>query len=803
MFRYLGRLASNHPWMILGSWLIIAVFMGFMAPNWDRNSQDDDIRYLPARCASVRGFQLLEEAFPKDSYACNLVYVIERPDRPLSEQDKGLLSRIVNDLDQLRIQEPGLQIRSIASPRDLGVGKKLTSLDGQCHLIRIQLNCPYMAAQTRTTVDNTNAVVSAALQELIPNPADRPTVYASGPAGIGRDLIDAGTNSLENTTLATIVLVVVILLFVYRSPIMVLIPLLTIALSVFVALKGLSMLTIIPGFKLANVSQIFAVVMLYGAGTDYCLFLISRYREELAEGRPIGSAVERSMGNVGHALAASAGTVIFGLGLMGTAEFVKIRSGGPAIALSLTVAFLASITLTPALLRLSGRWAFWPGHVPGRGYGRFHDLLSSHGIETVEKSGFWEKASLAISKRPGLWWLGGFSLLLPLAIMGCLTRASYRATAELRSSSPSIQGLTAIQRHFPAGEAGPITVFLESEKDFDTPQGRGIIEHLSKGFLTLEHVSEVRALTRPLGQPIGEPETKAPNGNGAAGFFASGLANIKGGIDQQVRRMAAQQYSAAIEPLEDKPRRHVTRLEVVLDTDPFDPLSVPVLGKIQAWLQSELPHDTANFGTVRAETYGITVGADDLARITEADRIRINILVLLAVLGILLVLVKDVPLACYLLASVLFSYLATLGATMLLAHWGFGRPFGEVDWRVPLFLFVILVAVGEDYNILLICRMVQERKRRTPVEAMRRALAATGSTITSCGLIMAGTFATLMLAGLNTMVQIGFALAFGVIVDTFIVRPILVPAFCFLLWQRQEKNNDPATWIRELNRRAS
>jgi hypothetical protein len=109
---------------------------------------------------------------------------------------------------------------------------------------------------------------------------------------------------------------------------MVLIPLLTIALSVCVALKGLSMLTIIPGFKLANVSQIFAVVMLYGAGTDYCLFLISRYREELAEGRPIGSAVERSMGNVGHALAASAGTVIFGLGLMGTAEFVKIRSGG-------------------------------------------------------------------------------------------------------------------------------------------------------------------------------------------------------------------------------------------------------------------------------------------------------------------------------------------------------------------------------------------------------------------------------------------------------------------------------------------
>ncbi|MCE2806605.1 MAG: MMPL family transporter, partial [Gemmataceae bacterium] len=449
MFRFLGRLASDHPWMILGTWLLVAVFMGATAPNWDRNSQDDDIRYLPASCASVRGYQLLEEAFPKDSYACNLVYVIERSDRPLDDLDKSLVNRIVGEIDSLRTGEPSLQIRSVASPRDPGIGKKLTSQDGFCQLVRVQLNCPYLAAQTRLTVDSTNARVQAVIQEIYPEMAARPTIYASGPAGIGRDLIDAGTNSLDKTTLATILLVVVILLFVYRSPLMVVIPLFTIALSVFVALKGLAMLTTIPGFKLANVSQIFAVVMLYGAGTDYCLFLISRYREELAEGRPIGSAVERSLGQVGHALAASAGTVIFGLGLMGTAEFVKIRSGGPAIALSLTVAFLASITLTPALLRLAGRWAFWPGKVPGRGYGRFHDLLASHGIETGERSGFWEKASRVISQRPGLWWMGAFLVLAPFAVLGCMTKASYRATAELRSSSPSIQGLQAIQRHFP------------------------------------------------------------------------------------------------------------------------------------------------------------------------------------------------------------------------------------------------------------------------------------------------------------------------------------------------------------------
>jgi RND superfamily putative drug exporter len=158
---------------------------------------------------------------------------------------------------------------------------------------------------------------------------------------------------------------------------------------------------------------------------------------------------------------------------------------------------------------------------------------------------------------------------------------------------------------------------------------------------------------------------------------------------------------------------------------------------------------------------------------------------------ILLALVRRPGLAVYLLATVLFSYYASLGATTLLAHWYSGRPLGVVDWRVPFFLFTILVAVGEDYNILLITRALEERKRHGSVEGMRRALARTGGTITSCGLIMAGTFATLMLGGLSTLVQIGFALAFGVLIDTFVVRPFLVPAF--VLWLARKEPASPET----------
>ena len=778
MFRFIGRLTSYHPWAFVCGWIVIAVFVGVVAPNWDRNSQDDDIRALPEYCPSVKGYKLLEEAFPGDVFASNLVLAFERIDSPLDEDDFKAIDAIRDALEKLRHDEPSLAIQAIHAPADPILGRKLKSADSRCALVKVQLQSPYMAVQTRFTVDRIDEVAS---RELAAQGVSGLKMHPTGPAGIGRDLIKVSTNSLENTTLATVLLVIVILLWVYRAPLLAMVPLVTIAIAVFVALQSLALLTLIPGFKLASASQIFAVVMLYGAGTDYCLFLVSRYREELAEGRPLGFSVESSVNHVGHALAASAGTVICGLGLMGTADFAKVRSGGPAIALSLLVAFLASLTLTPALLKILGSWAFWPGRPPGRPGSR----LSGTRGETDEED-FWTRLSGKLLKRPGLAWLGAMALLAPLALLGTATRTSFRATAELSGHSPSIVGLDAVQRHFPAGEAGPVSVLLESPVPFDTPHGRRLIEHLSQGFLHLDNVREVRALTRPLGQAIPEPARQPQQ----ASAWAAAWQKVVDSIDSQVRRMAGQHYLSTIPPKDGGPARHVTRLEVVLETDPFDPRSAATLGSIQTWIASELPNDSRAFGPVRGETFGITVAAFDLASVTENDRARINLLVTAAVFVILFLFVRDLVLAAYLLVTVLFSYMVTLGATMLIAWIGFARPFGEVDWRVPFFLFVILVAVGEDYNILLISRMLQERRRHGPAQAMRLAVARTGSTITSCGLIMAGTFATLMLAGLNTLVQIGFALAFGVLLDTLIIRPILVPALCIWFWERRDRQRE-------------
>ncbi len=769
MLSFLGRFTTTHPGKICAAWLLLGLLLSWAAPAWDTKALDDDIHFLPGRCASVRGYQLLAEAFPQDVFASRAIFTVERPEQPLTETDFTLVDRCVADLQQLRQSAPELQIGKIASYQDAVLGKRLVSADRHCTLIQMALGTPFLALQTRQAVDRAETLLR---QRLAESGADAPQLLTTGPAGVGRDLTRAGAESLDGTTVATVALVVVVLLLVYRAPLLALVPLATIAMSVWVALKILALLTLIPGVYLVNVSKVFAIVILYGAGTDYCLFLISRYCEELELGQERKTALARSVSGVGWALAASAGTVICGLGLMGLAEFAKVRCAGPAIGLSLAVALAASLTLAPALLQLLGRAVFWPARGPHLSP-RLQLLTAAR---LAPHRSLWDKLSRVVVARPVLVWSAALVALVPLAGLGLRVSPNYKATGELHPSTESVRGLTTIQRHFPAGEIGPLTVLLVSPTDWNTPVGRDLIGHLSRGFVHLENVAEVRSLTQPLGVPLTEP-TGAPPSQAALGGFLQAF-------QRKVVREQANGFYLAKLACADGPR-FVTRLDVVLRSDPFDAASLATLELIQTWLEKELPRTAAPVGSVEAECYGITVSAHDLAQVTESDRVRVNLLVLTGIFLILLILVRRPWLAAYLLLTVLVSYYATLGATALVGTWWSGRPLGQVDWRVPFFLFTILIAVGEDYNILLVSRILQERQRYGAEEGTRRALARTGGTITSCGLIMAGTFATLMLAGLNTLVQIGFALAFGVLLDTFVVRPFLVPAFLLLVWRFQ------------------
>src|SRR5262245_3447318 len=292
MFKFLGRFTAARPWAVCAAWLVAGLLLTLIAPAWDTRTQDDDVSFLPPRCDSVRGYHLLKDSFPQDVFASRLVVAVERPDGPLTDADLALADRLGDDLNQLRQAEPDLQIGSVHSRRDPFIGKRLVSADRQCALIQVSLGTPYLALQTRKTVDRVEAALRPRVEEA---GTGAPRLFVTGPAGVGRDLTRASGDSLDGTTAATVLLVVIILLLVYRSPLLALVPLATIAVSTWVALKLLALMTLIPGVYLVNVSKVFAIVLLYGAGTDYCIFLISRYREELGKGEELAAAVSRSV----------------------------------------------------------------------------------------------------------------------------------------------------------------------------------------------------------------------------------------------------------------------------------------------------------------------------------------------------------------------------------------------------------------------------------------------------------------------------------------------------------------------------
>lgn len=776
MFGQLGRFTATYPKSICAFWILVGLCLTAVAPHWDSRTQDDDIRFIPERFTSVRAYHLLEKGFPQDVFASNVVFAVERNDTALTESDFQLVDLIVQDLERLRQDAPELKLGKVQSYQDGFLGCRLTSGDRQCTLIPVSLGTPYMALATQATVDRTAAVVARRLER---SGRAGLRIYTTGAAGVGHDLLKVCGDSLEDTTLATVILVIVVLLCVYRAPLLALVPLVTIAISVWVSLKLLALMTLLPGVHLVNISKIFAIVILYGAGTDYCLFLISRYREELHAGFPISQALPRSLASVGEALAASAGTVMVGLGLMAMAEFAKVRYSGPAIALSLGVALAAALTLTPALLRLLGTAVFWPGAAPAPAHQAYPPRLF-----TNVSAGLWDWVSHRVAARPVLVWSVAVIVLLPLVVIGMRVQTSYRATSELSPETESLQGLAAIQRHFTAGEIGPVTVLMASETDWSSHEGILQINHLSRGFSKLANVAEVRSLTQPLGMALVDLTPIPGTEDSWVTRFLTLVQPYVQTLRDDMHATAREHYVARIREDDESGTklRYLTRLDIILKSDPFEPESVATLKSLQIWLKEFLPR-TSLVGDVQAECYGITVNGQDLAEVTEGDRHRVNALVLVAIFAILLLLVRNLGLAFYLLVTVLASYFAALGATVLAGILWTGQPLTSVDWRVPFFLFTILVAVGEDYNILLVCRALQERKRFGAVEGMRRALAKTGGAITSCGLIMAGTFATLMLAGLGTLMQIGFALAFGVLVDTFLVRPFLVPAFAMIYWR--------------------
>lgn len=685
---------------------------------------------------------------------------------------------------------------------DSMLGKMLGAEHEHARLIILQLESEFTATDNIRLLEQVESELDDVRKNLDNVTSPGLTLGYSGSAAVGGGMLRSAQESIQNTELFTILLVLLILGAVYRAPLLVAVPLVAITISFLAATSIVAILTQvchIPGLswfeiKVFTTTKIFIVVILYGSGTDFCLFLISRYKEELDAGHGRGVAVSRALAAVGDALTASAFTTILGLAMMAFANFGKFRYSGPVIGLCLLFTLIACLTLAPAMLRACGSLVFWPFGPSRRAAPLGNSAYRQRGYAPGDKSSwefFWQALARVIVAYPGRVLILALVLMAPLAIfgLGSSNHVTYDILSGLSPDSPSRQGTELLERHFNVGESGPLTVLAHQEGgEFNSKAGRARIAQLTKE-LYLPGVLAVRSIADPLGE--------FPPGTSVSIF------------DMTTRVMKAHRRTADIFVAQTPALAgSVTRFELILKADPFSPEAEAVLASVERKLGEVSKKDGSDWKGAKFLFAGTTAGIRDLKEVTRDDNTRIKILVVLAVLAVLLAILKRPIICIYMVASVLFTYYLTIGATELFFRWAYGDTYVGLDWKLPLFLFVILVAIGQDYNVYLATRVFEEQRRYGPLGGLRRAIVVTGGIITSCGVIMAGTFVA-MTSGtwgyvipesvplaqslfgaphgvLRAIVELGVSLTLGVLLDTFVVRSVLVPAFMALLirWTR-------------------
>jgi RND superfamily putative drug exporter len=793
MYRLLGYFVTRSWVALLAGWLALVWICWHAAPKWEDVAQDKEFAFLPAEVPSRRGEEIFQKAFPDDRLASSVVLVLrsvanteryreqnkkfiedilEPGLRKIAEDEGGLAGELAPSDEPLfssqpqenRPAKPKSIIARIRTPNAPVTGALLVSEDGKAMLVVVELTTEFHSRRNWPTLDKIEELVTRLGQEgKTPPQLD---ISVTGSAVMGRDHTQAQLQSAKDTERLTILLVVVLLIVIYRSPLLALIPLATVFLATNLSLSVLALLAEKEYVTLFEGIQIYITILSYGAGVDYSIFLTARYKEELDRAADHRDAVAAAIGNVGAALTASASTVMFGIAMMAFAEFGKFRHAGIAIPVSIFVVLCATLTFSPALLRLAGRWAFWP-KVLTNSSGRHHG---------------WEQVGKILERFPGTVWVGTVAVMGPFAVAAALSYnfLTYDVIRNLPADAPSVAGTRVLQEHFPAGQIGAVTVLLVNPHvDFAGAQGRSQVELLTNRLREQKEelgLADVRSLALPLGI----------NKSSKIAWEGSGLSDET--VRKEFDKLALERYLTDL----GERTKTGTRFDFILERDPFARQSIENLERIEsafrAALSSDFRHDSQVY------FLGSTASVRDLQSVIKRDRLRNEILVLTSVFVILVLLLRKPLISLYLILSVLLSYLATLGVTFAL-FWALDpNGFAGIDWKVAVFLFTILIAVGEDYNIFLMARIDEEQRRHGPVRGITEALARTGPIISSCGIIMAGTFASLLKGSLTEMKQLGFALAFGILLDTFVVRPILVPSFLVLLHSGRLR---PAFWRRQ------
>ena len=682
--------------LVVISWFIITGFFGPLFGKLTSVQENNNSSFLPKGAEATQAADLIEGFSDRDGFAFPTLILFEGKVTP---ENLTAINQHMAGVGELTLGDTDKKISDFIAPDQ--VISVFPSEDGEAILANVPLDGNAISELLPNDEPVLPAIVEALREDVKPlAEANGVSHYVTGPAGLLGDLFGAFGSIDSTLLLTTLAVVAVILIVVYRSPVLWIIPLLS---SLFALSTAGGIVYLLAKADIIDVdgqSQGILSVLVIGAATDYALLLIARYREELHHHEDRFDAMRAAYKGVWEPILASGSTVAIALLVLLFSQLTNTAGLGPIGAIGIVVSMFTILTLLPALLLLFGRWIFWP-RVP-------HNDGDDHVLE-----GMWAKVGNGIGRNPRKAWIITGAVLLLFAFASTTLKANGIGTVDTFTGKPeSVVGQKLLLKHFPGGEGDPTQVVVSADK----------IDAVTAALTGAPGVSSIT----PALDGIPVPEKPAPS--------------IKIVDNRAI-------------------------LNVTLDTAPDSVEAgndIPELRRL-----AKAADATALIGGTSAVYY-------DVRQANDRDNKVIIPIILLVITLILGVLLRSILSAIVLLGTVVLSYFATLGVSALVFNHVFG--FAGGDNSFPLFAFIFLVALGIDYNIFLMSRVREESQKIGTRAGVIKGLTVTGSVITSAGIVLAATFAVLGLLPLVPLAQLGFAVAFGVLLDTIIVRSILVPA---------------------------
>jgi RND superfamily putative drug exporter len=753
-FTAIGQLAVRFRWAIVAAWVTGLVAAMALLPSLSSVTQGDNTSFLPASAPSQQAAQL---ASPLQGASLTAVtVVVARLAGPLTSANQAEITRLLAAFSR---------VPKVAAVRDAG-----ESADGRAEQLTVLAALAQSGGLSTTQqahlVGDLRAVIRAAglrSSQAGSQPGGLPgglEAHLAGPVATRVDSNAVSAKTGSQLQLFSIIFVIALLVAVFRSALAPLIAVLPAVVVVLVA-ERLTAEAAVGGLSVSQIASLLLIVLVLGAGTDYALFLMFRVREEMRAGLACHQAIITAVGRVGETITFSAGILIAALLSLSTASFSLYSGLAAPLAIAIALMLAAGLTLLPALLAIAGPVAFWPSSVrPGAG-----------------RPGWWGPVCARIVRRPVATLAVGLVLFGALAVASAgYVAAGFGGAVTGPSGSDSAQGNASLARHFPQTAVNPTVIVLRLRKP------------------VWAAAAAVAAAERELAADSVFIAVSGP-------FDANGTALTAA---QYARLHAAYGPPRAVPAsVAAVPRSQLTAFEAYRASGSYVSADGGTIS-FGASLAAGAPASTAAalaIPAVRADAaraartagaaaFGVTGQAaftSDVAQLSDSD-LRTVIPIAIAVIAVLLaVVMRSLIAPLYLIVSVVLSYFSALGLTVLVFIKAAGQP--GLTFILPFLLFMFLLALGEDYNILVMMRIREEAHRLPLADAVSRALHVTGTTVTSAGLVLAGTFGVLAVVGsgsagtqnVRTIVDVGVGLALGILMDTFLVRTLLVPSAAVLI----------------------